>query len=114
MKISRLAIVCLIVLGCLGAGGYWYVFIAGAAQPIQKHLRIYLDAGQQDQEFLTSTQAFHQRLNQLGIANQFNVFPGGHGIIGDDVGWNYWHKHLFNSLRYVGQQFNPTSARSSS
>jgi hypothetical protein len=31
---------------------------------------------------------------------------GGHGIVGPDVGWNYWHKHLADSLSYVGKQFN--------
>lgn len=73
---------------------------------VRKRLRIYLDAGQQDGEFLISTQEFHRELNQLGIANQFNVFPGGHGIFGSDVGWNYWRKHLYNSLHYVGQHFD--------
>lgn len=81
-------------------------FVQKIPSRTRKQLRVYLDAGQQDGEYLTSTEEFHQQLNQLGIANQFNVFPGGHGIIGGDTGWNYWHKHLSNSLSYVGQQFN--------
>ena len=71
----------------------------------RKRLRAYLDAGEGDEKFLTSTQQFHEQLNSLGIANEFNKFPGGHGIVGPDVGWNYWHKHLADSLSYVGGQF---------
>ncbi len=72
----------------------------------RQRLRAYLDAGEGDEKFLTSTQQFHAQLNSLGVANEFNKFPGGHGIVGPDVGWNYWHKHLADSLSYVGKQFN--------
>lgn len=72
----------------------------------RKRLRIYLDAGVNDTDFLASTKAFHQTLNQLGIANVFYSFPGGHGLSGVDIGWNYFHKHLKDSLAYVGEQFN--------
>ncbi|WP_236738853.1 hypothetical protein [Chroogloeocystis siderophila] len=44
-------------------------------------------------------------LNRLGIANVFYTFPGGHGLSGADIGWNYFHKHLYDSLAYVGMQF---------
>ncbi len=71
----------------------------------RQRLRIYLDVGQKDPNFLASTQQFHQTLDSLGIANEFHVFPGGHGLSGPDVGWNYFHKHLADSLNYVGQQF---------
>jgi enterochelin esterase-like enzyme len=71
----------------------------------RKRLHIYLDAGQNDPNLLASTQAFHDTLDKLGIANVFYVFPGGHGLSGADVGWNYFHKHLQDSLTYVGQQF---------
>ena len=73
--------------------------------PQRQVLRIYLDAGQNDTEFVTSTQEFHQVLDRLGIANQFHIFPGGHGLSGADIGWNYFHKHLADSLSYVGTQF---------
>jgi enterochelin esterase-like enzyme len=75
--------------------------------PVQQRqqLRVYLDAGQSDTNLLASTQTFHQTLNKLGIANVFYAFPGGHGLSGPDVGWNYFHKHLTDSLTYVGQQF---------
>jgi len=115
----------------LGATRYWYVFIAGAPQldptgyfndqsgqanspkylvkklfvKDKQRLRAYLDAGEGDKEFLTSTQQFHEQLNRFGVANEFNTFPSGHGIVGHDVGWNYWHKHLADSLSYVGKQF---------
>jgi enterochelin esterase-like enzyme len=77
----------------------------------QKNLRIYLDAGENDKEFLTSSQEFHQTLNKLGIANKFHAFPGGHGIVGADSGWNYWHKHLYDQLSYVGKSFKEADSR---
>ncbi|RCJ30582.1 esterase [Nostoc minutum NIES-26] len=72
----------------------------------RKPLRVYLDAGINDTNFLASTKAFHATLNKLGIANVFYTFPGGHGLSGADVGWNYFHKHLKDSLSYVGEQFD--------
>ncbi|BBD60436.1 putative esterase [Nostoc sp. HK-01] len=71
----------------------------------EKRLRIYLDAGLNDSNLLASTKAFHQVLNKLNIANVFYAFPGGHGLSGADIGWNYFHKHLKDSLSYVGEQF---------
>lgn len=72
----------------------------------RKRIHIYLDAGLNDTNLLASTTAFHQMLNQLGIANVFYSFPGGHGLSGADIGWNYFHKHLQDSLSYVGEQFH--------
>jgi enterochelin esterase-like enzyme len=68
-------------------------------------IRAYLDGGQSDPDLLASTQQFHQTLNRLGVANEFHAFPGGHGLTGADYGWNYFHKHLVDSLSYVGKQF---------
>ncbi len=70
-----------------------------------KSIRIYLDAGSMDGEFLDSTRTFAKRLEAKGNDISFHEFPGGHGIVGPDTGWNYWHKHLTDSLRFVGQQF---------
>jgi enterochelin esterase-like enzyme len=73
-----------------------------------KRLHIYLDAGKDDlagKEFLESSQKFHETLNKLGIDNEFNIFPGGHGLTGPDYGWNYDHKHSVDSLSYVGKHF---------
>ena len=81
------------------------VFVKQLPKAQQTALRVYLDAGSEDQEYLTATQQFHTVLDQLGIVNEFHVFPGGHGIVGADVGWNYWHKHLSDSLAFVGRQF---------
>lgn len=77
----------------------------------QQRLRVYLDAGKNDLNLLASTQTFHQTLNKLGIANVFYAFPGGHGLSGPDVGWNYFHKHLVDSLTYVGEQFKLALSR---
>ncbi len=71
----------------------------------KKRLRVYLDAGLNDSNLLASTKSFHETLNQLGISNVFYAFPGGHGLSGKDIGWNYFHKHLKDSLSYVGEQF---------
>jgi enterochelin esterase-like enzyme len=68
-------------------------------------IRAYLDAGQSDPDLLASTQQFYQTLKHLGVAHEFHAFPGGHGVTGADFGWNYFHKHLVNSLSYVGKQF---------
>lgn len=68
----------------------------------RKQLRIYLDAGKSDRNLIASTKVFHETLNKLGIENVFHAFPGGHGLSGPDVGWNYFHKHLKDSLSYVG------------
>ncbi|OKH38266.1 esterase [Calothrix sp. HK-06] len=69
------------------------------------NLRIYLDAGKNDTELLASTLTFHETLNKLGIKNVYYAFPGGHGLSGPDIGWNYFHKHLKGSLSYVGSQW---------
>jgi enterochelin esterase-like enzyme len=86
------------------------VFIHQIPEAERQRLRIYLDAGKADHQYLNATRKFHQTLTQLGITNEFRVFPGGHGIVGQDVGWNYWHKHLADSLGYVGQQFKSAIA----
>ncbi len=71
----------------------------------RKQLRVYLDAGVNDSNLLASTKAFHETLTQLGIVHVFYAFPGGHGLSGANIGWNYFHKHLKDSLSYVGEQF---------
>lgn len=72
---------------------------------VRNSLRIYLDAGTEDGKFLSQTRQFHQVLDQLKIINVFHTFIGGHGMGGPDVGWNYWHRHLADSLAFVGEQF---------
>ncbi|BAY76037.1 putative esterase [Nostoc linckia NIES-25] len=78
----------------------------------KKQLRVYLDAGVNDIDLLASTKAFHETLNKLGIVHVFYAFPGGHGLSGANVGWNYFHKHLKDSLSYVGEQFNKLGVKS--
>ncbi|MBD1911837.1 MULTISPECIES: alpha/beta hydrolase-fold protein [unclassified Leptolyngbya] len=76
-----------------------------------KQLRgVYLDAGENDTDFLTSTQQFHETLNRLGVTNKFYAFPGGHGLSGPNIGWNYFHKHLYDSLTYIGAEFQRASS----
>ncbi|PSB30330.1 alpha/beta hydrolase [Stenomitos frigidus] len=81
------------------------VFVEDIPINLRKQLRLYLDAGESDEKFLEATEQFHQTLDRLEIPNEFHVYPGGHGIAGQNVGWNYWHKHLANSLSFVGKQF---------
>lgn len=68
----------------------------------QQHLKIYLEAGTTDQQFLNSTEQFHQTLQRLGIEHEFHVFTGGHGTTGQNSGWYYWYKHLADSLSFIG------------
>jgi hypothetical protein len=84
--------------GCL-------TFISQVAPSLRKKLWIYLDAGEGDGKYLTQSLQFHQKLDQMGVINVFKEFPGGHGIFGADVGWNYWHHHLTDSLSFVGDRF---------
>ncbi len=77
---------------------------------MRRSLAIYLDAGEGDGKYLEQTREFHQVLNQLEVENEFNEFPGGHGVKGQDVGWGFWHKHLADSLTYVGERFRSAQA----
>jgi enterochelin esterase-like enzyme len=76
-----------------------------------KKLRVYLDAGKNDIDLLASTELFHETLNKVGVENVFYQFPGGHGLSGANIGWNYFHKHLKNSLSYVGSQFEKDKSK---
>lgn len=88
-----------------GADNSPMTYIARLSPATRKNLKIYLDAGEGDGKFLTQSQAFHQQLTQFGVINVFHEFPGGHGLFGNDVGWNYWHRHLADSLSFVGERF---------
>jgi enterochelin esterase-like enzyme len=76
-------------------------------------LRIYLDVGSGDPTFLRSTRQFHVTLDRLGVRNTLHVFPGGHGLSGADVGWNYIRKHLRDSLTFVGRSFSANDGKAS-
>jgi enterochelin esterase-like enzyme len=80
-------------------------FISELPPHLTAKIKVYLDAGKDDHEYLAATESFHRTLDRLNVSNKYNVFPGGHGIVGADVGWNYWHKHLYDSLSFVGQHF---------
>ncbi|MER3434477.1 MAG: esterase [Leptolyngbya sp. ERB_1_1] len=81
------------------------VFVSQLPPAEHQRIRAYLDAGEADEKYLDATRDFHKTLNRLEIYNEFYVFPGGHGIVGQDVGWNYWRSHLADSLKFVGRQF---------
>jgi enterochelin esterase-like enzyme len=81
------------------------LFVQKLSNQELKKLRVYLDAGKNDIDLLASTKMFHETLNKLSVENVFYEFPGGHGLSGADIGWNYFHKHLKDSLSYVGSQF---------
>jgi enterochelin esterase-like enzyme len=80
-------------------------FIASLPRRTLAPLRIYLDVGRGDPTFLRSTQQFHATLDRLGVRNSLQVFPGGHGLSGPDVGWNYIRRHLNDSLSFAGRSF---------
>jgi enterochelin esterase-like enzyme len=81
-------------------------FISELPPDLTAKIKVYLDAGKDDHEYLVATESFHRTLDRLNISNEYRVFPGGHGIFGEDVGWNYWHKYLYGSLSFVGQHFH--------
>lgn len=81
-------------------------FVEQIPPPDRKRIRAYLDAGEADEKYLDATRDFHIALSNLEIYNEFYVFPGGHGIVGQNVGWNYWRTHLADSLSFVGRQFH--------
>lgn len=88
-------------------------FIATIPPAQRKKLRIYMDAGLNDltgPEMLNSTRQFHATLERLGVPNVKLELPGGHGLSGADYGWNYDHKHAFDSLSYVGQNLKSALA----
>jgi len=80
-------------------------FVSQIPDSDRRYLRVYLDAGESDHKYLDATRNFYETLKRLGISSQFRVYPGGHGIVGQDAGWNFWRKHLGDSLAYVGKQF---------
>lgn len=82
------------------------VFIAKIPVQQRQKIRVFLDAGEDDKEFRASTLQFHQTLQKLGVGHEYHLYPGGHGIVGPDSGWNYWHKHLYDQLDYVGKQYS--------
>lgn len=88
-------------------------FIKAMVPHPYRHLHVYLDTGDNalDADMRASSEAFHQTLDHLGISNVLHIFPGGHGMSGPDIGWNYFHKHLTDSLAYVGEQFTQAQAR---
>jgi enterochelin esterase-like enzyme len=88
-----------------GAQNSPQLFITEISKSDRARIRAYLDAGEGDEKYLESTRDFYTVLKQLGIQSELHVFPGGHGIVGQDVGWNYWRKHLKDSLSFVGRQF---------
>lgn len=89
------------------------LYIKQIPESERQQLHIYLDAGLSDGIFLVSTKKFHQELEKLGVDHEYHAFPGGHGLFGADIGWNYWHKHLFDSLSYVGRYFQKVLRASS-
>ncbi len=82
-------------------------YIDRLSEDQRKNLKIYLDAGEKENGFQRESREFHQKLDNLGVMNEFNVFPGGHrgkDVPEADKAWNYWHKHLTDSLGYVGDR----------
>jgi enterochelin esterase-like enzyme len=92
-----------------GADNSPIVYIKKMPPQERSQLRIYLDAGTEDGKYLAQTKQFAAVLKRLQVTYVFNEFPGGHGIVGPDSLWNYWHKHLADSLAFAGQQFQAAS-----
>jgi S-formylglutathione hydrolase FrmB len=61
-------------------------------------LQLYIDVGLDDHHSLTSSRAFHARLDSLGIAHVYAENPGGHS-------WGLWKKHLRDALLVITRRF---------
>lgn len=81
-----------------GANNSPMLFVAKSPIFVQQQIKIYLDTGAADAKYLEQNQQFHQRLDQLGIENVLEVFPGAHS-------WRYWRQHLADSLSFVETAF---------
>jgi enterochelin esterase-like enzyme len=88
-----------------GAENSPLVYIQKISPQARTQLRVYLDAGTEDGKYLDQSKEFATLLKQLQVYYVFHEFPGGHGIVGPNSLWNYWHKHLTDSLTFVGKQF---------
>lgn len=74
------------------------IYITKLPPKTLQKVHIYVDAGVEDNKYFPGSLQFHQELDKLGIANQFNQFAGAHT-------WRYWRVHLADSLTYIGKQF---------
>lgn len=81
-----------------GAENSPFYFVETLPERDRKRLHIYLDSGSVDKRYLKQAIAFHQKLDQLGIVNEFMAFPGSHS-------WQYWREHLTDSLTFTGKYF---------
>ncbi len=54
--------------------------------------RIRIDCGDED-HLLDDNRTFHLRLSQMGIAHEYEEFPGGHN-------WDYWDYHINLALMF--------------
>jgi enterochelin esterase-like enzyme len=70
-----------------------------------KKLAIYIDTGSKDGHYVSQAKKFQQVLEDLGITNTLQVFPGSHT-------WRFWREHLADSLTFVGSQFQKAQAAS--
>ena len=69
---------------------------------ISRARALYFDCGRED-ESLAENRELHARLDSLGVAHEWDVFPGSHT-------WDYWRQHLQRSLMAVCGGMRPESA----
>jgi len=66
--------------------------LAKEARDAKKLPRIRIDCGTSD-SLVKDNRDFHAALDELGIAHEYEEFPGGHD-------WNYWDLHVRDALKF--------------
>jgi enterochelin esterase-like enzyme len=73
--------------------------LAAAHPDAARTLRIWLDVGEEDEEWRPITTAFHTFLDGLGVPNELHVLPGDHN------GDRYWGPHSAEYVRFYAGEF---------
>jgi S-formylglutathione hydrolase FrmB len=85
------------------ASGYWAaydpVLLYEERVDVARQLKIGLDVGADDVDWRPVGEAFHERLAELGVPHEFNVYPGDHD------GDRYWRPHAQQFLRFYDAAF---------
>ena len=69
--------------------------LASRAQKSGQMPRLRVDCGTED-FLLADNRACHQRLTEMGVAHEYEEFPGSHS-------WDYWDLHVQEALQFHGR-----------
>jgi enterochelin esterase-like enzyme len=82
---------------------YWAAYdpvqLYPARAEVARRLKIGLDVGADDPVWRPAGEAFHRRLDDVGVPHEFRVYPGDHN------GDRYWRPHAQRFLRFYDEAF---------